>query len=47
MSASVTREAGFAVLTRLVRETPAFGVSYPDSATGIALVEQLCAEALR
>jgi HprK-related kinase A len=37
-------EAGFAALTRLVRETPAFGVSYPDSATGIALVEQLWAE---
>ena len=38
-------EAGFAALTRLVRETPAFGVSYPDSATGIALAEQLWAEA--
>ncbi|WP_293697267.1 MULTISPECIES: HprK-related kinase A [unclassified Sphingopyxis] len=37
-------EVGFAALTRLVRETPAFGVSYPDSATGIALVEQLWAE---
>jgi HprK-related kinase A len=37
-------EAGFAALTRLVRETPAFGISYPDSATGIALVEQLWAE---
>src|SRR3546814_20254708 len=34
-------EAGFAALTRLVRETPAFGVTYPDSAAGIALVEQL------
>ncbi len=40
-------EAGFAALTRLVRETPAFGVSYPDSVTGIALVEQLSAEAMR
>ncbi len=37
-------EAGFAALTRLVREIPAFGVSYPDSATGMALVEQLWAE---
>ena len=37
-------ETGFAALTRLVRETPAFGISYPDSATGIALVEQLWAE---
>lgn len=40
-------EAGFAALTRLVRETPAFGISYPDSATGMALVEQLFAEAVR
>lgn len=40
-------EAGFAALTRLVRETPAFGISYPDSAAGMALVEQLWAEALR
>ncbi len=40
-------EAGFAALTRLVRETPAFGISYPDSATGIALVEQLWAEAAK
>lgn len=39
-------EAGFAALTRLVRETPAFGISYPDSATGMALVEQLFAEAM-
>jgi HprK-related kinase A len=38
-------EAGFAALTRLVRETPAFGISYPDSAAGLALVEQLWAEA--
>ncbi|ALJ13189.1 HprK-related kinase A [Sphingopyxis macrogoltabida] len=40
-------EAGFVALTRLVRETPAFGISYPDSATGIALAEQLWAEAAR
>jgi len=40
-------EAGFAALTRLVRETPAFGISYPDSAAGMALVEQLWAEAAR
>ena len=40
-------EAGFEALTRLVRETPALGISYPDSATGIALVEQLWAEAAR
>jgi len=37
-------EAGFAALTRLVRETPAFAISYPDSMTGMALVEQLWAE---
>lgn len=40
-------EAGFAALTRLVRETPAFGISYADSATGIALVEQLWTETAR
>jgi HprK-related kinase A len=40
-------EAGFAALTRLVRETPAFGITYPDSAAGTALVEQLWAEAVR
>ena len=40
-------EAGFAALTRLVRETPAFGISYSDSATGMALVEQLWAEAAK
>lgn len=40
-------EAGFSALTRLVRETPAFGISYPDSAAGIALVEQLWADAAR
>lgn len=40
-------EAGFAALTRLVRETPAFGISYPDSASGMALVEQLWADTAR
>lgn len=40
-------EPGFAALTRLVKETPAFGISYPDSAAGMALVEQLFAEARR
>lgn len=40
-------EAGFAALTRLVRETPAFAISYPDSPTGIALVEQLWTEAVK
>lgn len=40
-------EAGFAALTRLVRDTPAFGISYPDSAAGIALVEQLWADAAK
>lgn len=39
-------EAGFAALTRMVRDTPAFAISYPDSATGIALVEQLWAETI-
>ena len=40
-------EAGFEALTRLVRAVPAFGISYPDSAAGLALVEQLWAEAAR
>jgi HprK-related kinase A len=40
-------EPGFAALTQLVRETQAFGIAYPDSATGMALVEQLWAEAAR
>lgn len=40
-------EAGFAAMTRLVRETPAFTISYPDSAAGMAIVEQLWAEAVR
>lgn len=40
-------EAGFAALMRLVRETPAFAISYPDSASGMTIVEQLWAEAVR
>ena len=40
-------EAGFTALSRLVRETPAFGISYPDSVAGMALVEQLWAETVR
>ncbi|WP_033073364.1 HprK-related kinase A [Sphingopyxis sp. MWB1] len=38
-------EAGFAALTQLVRATPAFAIRYPDSATGIAIAEELWAEA--
>jgi HprK-related kinase A len=34
-------EAGFAALSRLVREVPALTIDYPDGATGIALVERL------
>ena len=45
--AAALGEAGYDALARLVRETPAFGISYPDSATGIALAEQLWAEAAR
>ncbi len=37
----------YQALARLVRETPAFGISYPDSAAGMALVEQLWTEAAR
>ncbi|MDZ3831076.1 MAG: HprK-related kinase A [Sphingopyxis sp.] len=40
-------EPGFSALTRLVRETPALTISYPDSATGMAMAEQLWAEAVR
>src|SRR3546814_7166843 len=40
-------EPGFAALTRLVRETPAFALSYHDSAAGIALVDGLWVEAGR
>ena len=38
-------EPGFVALTRLVQSVPALAVSYPDSASGLALVEQLWAEA--
>jgi len=37
--------AGYNALTRLVQTVPALAVSYPDSASGLALVEQLWAEA--
>ena len=40
-------EAGFAAMTRLVRDTPAFTISYPDSTSGTTIVEQLWAEATR
>lgn len=36
-------EAGFAALTRLVREVPAVAVDYPDGAGGVAAVEALWA----
>mgnify|MGYP002777104336 CR=1 FL=1 len=39
-------EAGFTALTRLVTTVPAFAMSYPDSATGMALVQQCWAEAM-
>ena len=42
---SMLGEAGFTALTRLVQTVPALAVSYPDSASGVALVEQLWAEA--
>jgi HprK-related kinase A len=38
-------EAGFAALSRLVRTVPALTIDYPDSATGMALVERLWSEA--
>jgi HprK-related kinase A len=40
-------EAGFAALTRLVQTVPALAISYPDSASGLQLVDQLWAEAQR
>lgn len=40
-------EAGFAALTDLVRRVPAYAISYPDSISGLALVEQLWTEAAR
>ncbi len=39
-------EPGFASLSRMVQTVPALAISYPDSASGLALVEQLWAEAL-
>jgi HprK-related kinase A len=38
-------EAGFAVLTAMVQSVPALAISYPDSASGLQLIEQLWAEA--
>ncbi len=38
-------EAGFAVLSRLVQSVPALTINYPDSASGMALVERLWSEA--
>jgi len=38
-------EAGFATLARLVGTVPALAIDYPDSATGLALVERLWSEA--
>lgn len=35
--------SGFDALTRLVRDVPAMAVDYPDTATGLALVERLWA----
>jgi HprK-related kinase A len=34
-------EAGFTTLTRLVTTLPARAIDYPDTATGVALIEQL------
>lgn len=34
-------EAGFDVLTRLVRQVPAHAIDYPDTATALALVERI------
>src|SRR3546814_16002857 len=40
-------EAGFAALTRLVRATPAFALSYPDSAPDMAPVDRMLTSAGR
>lgn len=40
-------EPAFAALTHMVQTVPALAVSYPDSASGMQLVEQLWAEAVR
>ncbi len=37
--------AGFGALTRLVRDVPALAIDYPDTGSGIALVERLWSEA--
>lgn len=37
--------AGFDALTRLVRDVPAWAVDYPDTASGLAMVERLWGEA--
>jgi HprK-related kinase A len=38
-------EAGFIALTRLVKSVPALAIDFPDSATGLAMVERLWREA--
>lgn len=40
-------EAGFAALTRLVRDVPALAIDFPDTAGAIDLVERLWADAAR
>lgn len=40
-------EPAFAALTQIVQRVPALAISYPDSASGLQLVEQLWAEAVR
>ena len=40
-------EPGFAALTRLITQTPARAIDYPDGAAGIALAERLWEEAAR
>lgn len=40
-------EPAFAALTHMVRTVPALAISYPDSASGLQLVEQLWAEATK
>jgi HprK-related kinase A len=37
-------EAGFAALTRLVRDVPAVAIDYPDTATALRLIDRLWAE---
>ena len=39
-------EAGFACLTRLVREVRAIAIDYPDGETGLAMIEELGIEGL-